>query len=254
LIWVALAVSVILWWLMTGLALMCVHQPAEARKRLFSLSSLLAVLALMGVATNAATQTPLATVIGFAMALLIWGWLELSYLMGYLTGPVKRAAKAPMPHHKRFTYALGTTIYHELLVVGVVGLVCVIGAGLPNPTIQNTLAVLWLMRWSTKLNLFFGVKHFNSAWLPDNMRYITTYLSEGRNSWFSFFSTMLAAFCTYLLFTWGQMAADPAAALSLFLIAWLASLAVLEHVFLMLPMGETALWRWAEVNLRKSSG
>jgi hypothetical protein len=29
---------------------------------------------------------------------------------------------------------------------------------------------------------------------------------------------------------------------------------VLEHVFLMLPMGETALWRWAEVNLRKSSG
>ena len=24
---------------------------------------------------------------------------------------------------------------------------------------------------STKLNLFFGVRHFNSQWLPDNMRY-----------------------------------------------------------------------------------
>ena len=35
--------------------------------------------------------------------------------------------------------------------------------------------------------------------------------------------------------------------------AWLAGLAVLEHVFLMMPMGESALWRWAEVNLRKSS-
>jgi len=36
------------------------------------------------------------------------------------------------------------------------------------------------------------------------------------------------------------------------LIAWLAGLAVLEHCFLMVPMGETALWRWAEVNTRKS--
>ena len=66
------------------------------------------------------------------------------------------------------------------------------------------------------------------------------------------FSTILAAFCTYLLFFYGQIAAEPATALSLFLIAWLAGLAVLEHCFLMVPMGETALWRWAEVNTRKS--
>jgi hypothetical protein len=32
----------------------------------------------------------------------------------------------------------------------------------------------------------------------------------------------------------------------------LAVLAVLEHCFLMVPMGETALWRWAETNTRKS--
>ena len=249
-----MAVSVLLWWVMTGLALICVHQPAASRKLIFSVSSIVMLFALMGVEINAATHTLLATVIGFAMALVIWAWLELSYLMGYITGPVKHSAPNPMGHSERFTHALGTTIYHELLVVGVVGLVCVLGAGLPNPTIQNTLAVLWLMRWSTKLNLFLGVKHFNSQWLPENMRYITSYLSAGRNSWFSVFSTILAAFCTYLLFFWGQMATDPVAALSLFLIAWLASLAVLEHVFLMMPMGETALWRWAEVNLRKSSG
>jgi hypothetical protein len=35
------------------------------------------------------------------------------------------------------------------------------------------------------------------------------------------------------------------------LIAWLAVLAVLEHFFLMVPMGETVLWRWAEANARK---
>jgi hypothetical protein len=67
------------------------------------------------------------------------------------------------------------------------------------------------------------------------------------------FSTTLAAYCTYLLFSYGQVAVEPATALSLFLIAWLAVLAVLEHFFLMVPMGETALWRWAEGNTRKTS-
>ena len=85
------------------------------------------------------------------------------------------------------------------------------------------------------------------------MRYITSYLRAGKNSWFMLFSTTLAAYCTYLLFSYGQVAVDPATALSLFLIAWLAVLAVLEHFFLMVPMGETALWRWAEGNTRKTS-
>jgi putative photosynthetic complex assembly protein 2 len=107
------------------------------------------------------------------------------------------------------------------------------------------------MRWSTKLNLFFGVRHFNSQWLPDNMRYITSYLRSGKNSWFIVFSTTIAAYCTYLLFSYGQIAVEPATALSLFLIAWLAVLAVLEHCFLMVPMGETVLWRWAEGGTRK---
>jgi len=139
---------------MTGLALMSVHQSPRSKQIIFSLSSVTALVALMGVGVNAATHTPLATVIGFAMALIIWAWLELSYLMGYITGPVKQPALIATGSSERFVRALGTTIYHEVMVVGVVGLVCMLGAGLPNPTVQNTLAVLWLMRWSTKLNLW----------------------------------------------------------------------------------------------------
>ena len=63
------------------------------------------------------------------------------------------------------------------------------------------------------------------------------------NNWFTVVSTLFAAYCTYLLFFYGQAATEPAMGLSLFLIAWLAALAVLEHCFLMIPMGETALWR-----------
>ena len=254
-IWISFFVAALLWWLMTGLALMSVHQSRQTQRIIFALVTVATGGALFLVESNAAGATTLSTITGFAMGLGIWGWLELSYLMGYITGPVKAPATigAPRSQVRRFQQALGTTIYHELLVVTVVGWVCVLGAGLPNPTIQNTLAVLWLMRWSTKLNLFFGVRHFNSEWLPAHMRYITSFLGPDKNNWFTVVSTLLAAYCTYLLFFFGLAATEPAMGLSLFLIAWLAALAVLEHCFLMIPMGETALWRWAGANTRESS-
>ena len=116
-IWLALGVAVLLWWLMTGLALMSVHQPNALRQPIFLLATILAAAALWGVEANAAQHTTMATVTGFAMGLLIWAWLELSYLMGYITGPVKRPAREGMTWPERFYNALGTTIYHEVLVV-----------------------------------------------------------------------------------------------------------------------------------------
>ena len=95
-IWLALAVAVVLWWLMTGLALMSVHQPSALKRPIFLFVSLLALAALFGVEMNAARHTTSATIAGFAMGLVIWAWLELSYLMGYITGPIKRPAAASM--------------------------------------------------------------------------------------------------------------------------------------------------------------
>ena len=105
-IWLALGVAVLLWWLMTGLALMSVHQPNALRQPIFLLATILAAAALWGVEANAAQHTTMATVIGFAMGLLIWAWLELSYLMGYITGPVKRPARESMTWPERFYNAL----------------------------------------------------------------------------------------------------------------------------------------------------
>ena len=83
-IWLALAVAVLLWWLMTGLALLSVHQPRSLKQPIFLLASILACAAVWGVESNAASHTTSATVSGFAMGLVIWAWLELSYLMGYI--------------------------------------------------------------------------------------------------------------------------------------------------------------------------
>ena len=70
-IWLALAVAVLLWWLMTGLALMSVHQPQALRQPIFLLATIFATVCTWGVEANAASHTTLATVTGFAMGLII---------------------------------------------------------------------------------------------------------------------------------------------------------------------------------------
>ena len=45
-IWLALGVAVLLWWLMTGLALLSVHQPRAMRQPIFMLATMLAAAAL----------------------------------------------------------------------------------------------------------------------------------------------------------------------------------------------------------------
>ena len=69
-IWLALAVAVLLWWLMTGLALMSVHQPQALRQPIFLLATIFATVSVWGVETNAGSHTTLATVMG-----LPWGSL-----------------------------------------------------------------------------------------------------------------------------------------------------------------------------------
>ena len=35
--------------------------------------------------------------------------------------------------------------------------------------------VLWLMRWSSKLNLVLGVRNYNRSWLPSHLAYVDSY-------------------------------------------------------------------------------
>ncbi len=51
-IWLALAVAVLLWWLMTGLALMSVHQPRALRQPIFLLATIFATVSIWGVEAN----------------------------------------------------------------------------------------------------------------------------------------------------------------------------------------------------------
>jgi hypothetical protein len=106
-------------------------------------------------------------------------------------------------------------------VIAVVLSVLFLSAGGPNQVAAATCVSLWLMRWSAKLNLFLGVRNYNSDWFPEHLQYLDSYTRRAPMN---------------LLF--------PVSVADL-LVSALLSLAVLEHWFLMLPFGESALWRWA---------
>jgi len=246
LIWLALTAAVALWWLLTGIALMCVHQPPTARRWVLGVATMVAGTSFWILPETAAVHSVSSVLVGFLLALLIWGWLELVYLMGYVTGPNKRQAPGGAAAGKRFVLALATIIYHEMLALTVIVL-AFLQVGLEGDSLVTPLVllVLWIMRCSTKLNLFFGVRHFNENWLPESLSYVTSFIAVGKNSALILPTTFLAALLAATFFFAGLNASSQTAELTLYLLAWLSTLAVLEHFFLMYPLGEHALWRWA---------
>ena len=246
--WPALATAVSSWWLLTGLALLLAHQSGQRARTGFILVSVLALAALLLVPFNASLNTPMAAAIGFILGLIIWCWLEISYLLGYVNGPNHQPCPPQFTIWDRFKGAVSTTIYHEACVVGAVACLALISVTEPNPTAFYTVTVLWLMRWSAKLNLFFGVRAFNERWLPDHLNYLVSYLRTERLSAFLPISTAIGFFVTYLIFKSAANVPDLTQQLSLYLVGSLMLLASIEHLFLMFPVNEAALWRWARAN------
>ena len=244
--WPAIVIAVSSWWLLTGLALVLTHQSPRRARAGFMVVSIVAFAALLQVPFNAALKTPMAAATGFMLGLLIWSWLEISYLLGYVNGPNHRVYDGGSSAWRRFKGALATTIYHEAAALASVALLAAISVDQPNRTACYTVTVLCLMRWSAKLNLFFGVRAFNDRWLPDHLHYLTSYLRIGSASWFLPVSTLVGFFITFQIYELADQSNVMSNQLSLYLVASLMLLASIEHIFLLFPVNEAALWRWAK--------
>ncbi|MCU0699892.1 MAG: DUF3623 domain-containing protein [Myxococcaceae bacterium] len=91
----AIAVLAVLfaWWASTGLVLALVWLGAEARRVAFAASTFAALVGFFGTLVTSQLETPSAVWLGFVSALLVWGWHELAFLLGIVTGP----NRAPCP-------------------------------------------------------------------------------------------------------------------------------------------------------------
>ncbi len=241
----ATAVAVFGWWFTTGLILWLNHLPAGTHRWSMAGATALLVLCFSSLESVAAQATQTAALYAFLQALCLWGWLEMGYLMGFVTGPSNRPCPPDATGWTRFGLALKTSLYHELAVVVLVLSVVAVTAGQPNQVAGLTCVSLWLMRWSAKLNLFLGVANFHAEWLPRSQQHLVTYMKQRRINLLFPFSVVLGTGVAVWFLHHAWLAEDPFVATGHAIVGLLLSLGVLEHWFLVLPVQDSKLWRWA---------
>ncbi len=244
---VALVLYVIAgWWGATGLILYLVRRPGNTFPRTLAVCSLLALAALVVLAWSSRSPSIGGACVAFASTLVIWGWLEMSFLFGVVTGPRRTACAADCRGLTRLRHAIEAILYHELATIGAAALVLALTWHAPNPTGFWTFMLLWGMRISAKLNLFLGVPNTGEIMLPAHLKYLGAFFRRRRlNVLFPVSMIATTLLCVLLIGAaisapgWGFKAGE------MTLLATLASLAWFEHWMLILPMRADAPWKFA---------
>ncbi|MGD8497851.1 MAG: putative photosynthetic complex assembly protein PuhE [Chromatiales bacterium] len=232
------------WWLGTAAVLYLNHLPRSTYRWSLGFGTLIMLACLLGLALGDTDATPGGAVLAFSQALLIWAWLEMSYFMGYVTGPRKSPCPAGCSPWTRFKLALATSLHHELIVAAFGLALIILSWEAPNPVGAWTFLTLWLMRWSAKLNIFLGVANVNEDWLPRHLHYLTSYIRHRPLNLLFPISVSVSTIIATDLFL-RALAAEAFLRTGYLLVATLLALAILEHWFLVLPIRDSALWNWA---------
>ncbi len=240
----AAAYTVFVWWFCTGLIFYLDGLPRRTYWFSIGGATFVATCAIIGVIASSRVDSPTSAYVGFTCAVLIWGWQEMLFLMGILSGP----SKAPLPPGvsgtTRFRLATRSIIHHELALLGTGLVLIMVTWNSPSQVGCATYMLLWLMRLSAKLNLFVGVRNTYVHLLPAHIAYLGSYFRQRATiSRFFIGSTTLAALLTALLwmivvYESSQLLSPTGAALA----ASLMTLAVIEHFFLVLPIPMERLW------------
>jgi putative photosynthetic complex assembly protein 2 len=237
--------ALFVWWFATGLALYLVRlRPWTFHWSLLGATALL-VASLWGLAVSAADTSVTGAYVAFTCTVLVWGWQEIGFLTGLVTGPWRQ----PCPDHcsagQRAGYAVAAILYHELALVALGVAVVAATWGGANQIGTWTFAILWVMRLSTKLNLFLGVPILNDELLPAHLRYLASFFARKAMNLLFPVSVTVSTVLLVVLLQWASALDAPESAVGYTLLAALTALAILEHWFMALPLPVAALWSWS---------
>lgn len=242
----ASALALVVWWSSTGAILWLVRAGDRHARATVIGATVVGLTALIGLAYAARMDGLAGVYLGFGSALAVWGWHELLFLMGRVTGP-RRAPCPPEAHGwRRFVLSTQTVIHHEIALALTAALALALTWNQANPTGALTFLLLFALRLSSKLNIFLGVRNPPVALLPEPIRYLAGYFRRAPMNALMPVSLIAALALTILL---AAVALNPAFALSArvgaSLLAMLSLLGLIEHLFLMMPSPDRALWGWA---------
>jgi putative photosynthetic complex assembly protein 2 len=237
--------AVLVWWFATGIILFLDGLPTHTFRFSMAVATLLLAVTVNMLHASAADASVGGAYTAFTCAILAWGWLEMSFLMGYITGPRRHACQHPCSGWRHFFHAASAVIYNEIAtLVGALGIL-VLTWGAVNRVAFGTYAVLWAMRISAKLNLFFGVANLGEKFLPPHLQYLRSFFRRRAMNFLFPFSITLSTCVLVMLVRRFQASVDAFHLTAYALLSSLLGLAVVEHWFMVLPLPSEKMWKWA---------
>lgn len=234
------------WFLATGLIAWIDHRERATFPRSLALAGVAGVAGLIAVVLSMWTVSIGAVYLSFAGAILIWAWHEIGFLTGAVAGP----RREPCPPHahgwERFSHASAVMAWHEIALALTALVLIALTWSAPNQVGAMVFLLLFVMRLSTKLNIFAGVPNMSTDIMPPHLAYLQSYFGPRRLHPLLIVSIVVSATLAVLLGL-AALEAAPGSAESAgaSLLFALAALAALEHLFLALPFRDGALWHWA---------
>ncbi|WP_428484712.1 putative photosynthetic complex assembly protein PuhE [Rhodopila sp.] len=235
--------GLLIWWVSTCLILFLDGLPRRTFR--WSMAGATAALggALYGLITSAFDTSVSGAYWAFTCAVLVWGWLEMSFYMGYVTGPRTRHCRHGCGGWRHFGHAIQASLYHELAILLLGALVIGLTRGAPNQFGTWTFIVLWWMHQSARLNVFLGVSNLNAEFLPEHLAHIRSFLRNAPMNLLFPFSVTASTICAVLMAQQAAAAGGNAFTVTGYaLLTTMMILAILEHWFLVLPISATKLW------------
>jgi len=239
------AFALFLWWFSTGLILYLDGLPRSTFRWSLLGATLLLALGVYGLAATAGDDSVQGAYLAFASALLVWGWLEITFYLGFITGPRRHACAPGCAGWRHFGHAIQVSLWHELAILTFAAVIVALTWNQPNTVGLWSFVVLWWMHESARLNVFLGVRNVNAEFLPAHLDFLKSFLKQGTmNFLFPISITVTTAIFTLL----AAQALDPTAIafarVEHVFLATLMGLAIVEHWFLILPLPFARLWQW----------
>jgi putative photosynthetic complex assembly protein 2 len=246
--WAAAVITLFVWWFSTGAILWRVRHADRAAGRAHTVSVVIGLpllaAGIWGLGMSLDEATPNGTYVAFLSALAVWGWIELAFLSGVITGPNTEPCPPFVQGWDRFRRAVLTILWHEALLIAALLLLAYAAWNAANPFGLYTFALLFFARVSAKLNLFLGVPRINLDFLPRPLTHLASHFRHARMNWLFPVSITTLTFASACWLERAIVAPTEAAMIGHVLLAALTALALLEHWFMVLPLPDQKLWRW----------
>jgi putative photosynthetic complex assembly protein 2 len=244
--WVPVAITIFAWWFSTGIILLLVRLPRVWHGPMLLVCTIPALFAVWGLLASADNTTLAGVYCGFFCALMIWGWHEASFLTGIITGPRPKACPEGVRGLARFGYATATLIYHEIALFLTWLALVALSWNASNQIALMTFSLLFAMRLSAKFNIFLGVPNLTEEFFPLHLEHLKSYLPKRPMNALMPLSLLISG--ALAVWLWQQIAGardDAGALATILIILSLTCLGILEHIFMITPLPDAVLWRWA---------